>query len=223
MKGESRNIFGWLGMRQEQAILEIATFHVEATYETVDSFKKAVESFIAGDAQAKKEAIDKVREYERKADELRSDIVKRLSEGILLPPDREDLMHFVKTLDRVADWTNGAARYLGFIEEKLPEAVMDNLSKATDTIFQSISKLKDAIDSLMKNDVKATIANCSEVDRFETLADDQKKASIESIIHAKMDGPLLLITYQLTEYMEGITDKIEDASDFIKVMAIKSQ
>lgn len=34
---------------------------------------------------------------------------------------------------------------------------------------------------------------------------------------------ILLISYQLAEYMEGVTDKIEDAADFIKVVAIKSK
>ncbi len=46
---------------------------------------------------------------------------------------------------------------------------------------------------------------------------------IGSIIKAKLDAPTLLLTYQLAEYMEGVTDKIEDAADFIKVLAIKSK
>ncbi|MCM8790186.1 MAG: DUF47 family protein [Candidatus Omnitrophica bacterium] len=220
---EIRNILGWLGMAEEQSILKDAQKHVEEACKTVSFFADAIKAFIRGDLQAKMSAISNVRESEHKADLLRTKMVEELSKGILLPPDREDLMHFANTLDKIADWTNGSARLLGFIEEKLPENILTNISLATDIIVNSISKLKEAIEAVAKNDLKKAIADCSEVDRLEHDADDQKKTLIEAIIRAKMEPATLLLTYQLAEYMEGVTDKIEDAADFVKVLAIKSK
>ena len=220
---ETRNILGWLGMAEELSILQDAQKHVDETYRTVTYFAEAVSAFIRADLNAKTVAIEKVRESEHQADMLRSKMVNELSEGLLLPPDREDMMHFVKSLDRIADWTNGAARLLGFIEQKLPEAILKNISLATEIIVNSIAKLKDGIESLGKNDIKKALLDCAEVDRLEHEADDQKKMTIESIIHVKLDPPVLLLCYQLAEYLEGVTDKIEDAADFIKVLAIKSK
>jgi len=220
---EIRNILGWLGMAEEHSILEDARQHVEETYKTVTYFAQAVKAFIQGEPEAKAEAIENVRQSEHQADVLRSKMVGELSESLLLPPDREDLMHFVKTLDKIADWTNGAARILGFIEEKLPENILKNISSATELIFGSISKLKEAIGAITKNDLKKTLGDCEAVDRLEHEADDQKKLLIESIIQAKLTPTSLLLSYQLAEYLEGVTDKIEDAADFIKVIAIKSR
>lgn len=220
---ETRNILGWLGMAEEQSILKDAQRHVEETYKTVTFFSEAIRAFIQGDLNAKTIAIENVRQSEHQADVLRSKMVNELSESLLLPPDREDLMHFVKTLDKIADWTNGAARLLGFIEQKLPENVLKNVSTATEIIFNSISKLKDAIGAITKNDLKKALKDCEDVDRMEHEADDQKKVLIEAIIHANLDPTSLLLTYQLAEYLEGVTDKIEDAADFIKVVAIKSK
>ncbi len=220
---EIRNILGWLGMAEELSILKDAQKHVEEIYKTVTHFAEAVRAFIQGDLNAKTAAIENVREDEHQADILRSKMVSELSEGLLLPPDREDLMHFVKTLDKIADWTNGAARILGFIEQKLPENVLKNISSATEIIFTSISKLKEGINALSKNDLKKALLDCEEVDRLEHQADDQKKVLIEAIIHAKLEPTSLLLSYQLAEYLEGVTDKIEDAADFIKVLAIKSK
>ncbi|MBI5144642.1 MAG: DUF47 family protein [Candidatus Omnitrophica bacterium] len=220
---EIRNILGWLGMAEEKSILEDAQKHVEETYKTVSYFADAVKAFIKGDLSSKAAAIENVRESEHQADLLRSKMVNELSEGLLLPPDREDLMHFVKSLDRIADWTNGAARILGFIEQKLPENVLKNISSGTELIFTSISKLKDGIAALTKNDLKKALADCAEVDRIEHEADDQKKLLIESIIHAHLEPTSLLLSYQLAEYLEGVTDKIEDAADLVKVVAIKSK
>ncbi len=220
---ETRNILGWLGMAEEQSILQDAKKHVEETYKTVAFFADAVKAFINGDLDAKTKSIENVRQSEHQADILRSKMINILSEGILLPPDREDLMHFVKTLDKIADWTNGAARLLGFIEHKLPDNVLKNISLGTDMIVSSISKLQEAIIAVTGNDLKKGIALCEEIDRIEHDADDQKKVLIESIIHAKLEPTSLLLSYQLAEYLEGVTDKVEDAGDFLKVLAIKSK
>ena len=220
---ETRNILGWLGMAEEQSILLDSKKHVEETYKTVSYFAAAVKAFIQNDVAAKEQAIESVRQSEHQADILRSKMINELSEGMLLPPDREDLMHFVKTLDKIADWTNGAARLLGFIENKLPEDVLKNISLGTDLIVNSISKLQEAIIALTKNELKNAIALSEQIDILEHEADDQKKAMIGAIIHAKLDPVSLLLTYQLAEYLEGVTDKIEDCADFIKVLAIKSK
>lgn len=220
---ETRNILGWLGMAEEQTFLQDAKKHVEETYKTVNYFADAVKAFVQGDLNAKAVAIENVRQSEHQADILRSKMVSELSESLLLPPDREDLMHFAKNLDKIADWTNGAARLLGFIEEKIPENILLNISTATELIFTSISKLKEAIQALTKNDLKKALADCEEVDHLEHEADDQKKLLIETIIHASLSPTSLLLTYQLAEYLEGVTDKIEDAADLIKVLAIKAK
>ena len=220
---EMRNILGWLGMAEEKSILEDAKAHVEETYKTVTFFAEAVKAFIAGDVGAKARAIEEVRESEHKADILRSKMVSQLSESLLLPPDREDLMHFVKTLDKIADWTNGSARLLGFIEAKLPNDILMNISIATDMIVNSTAHLREGIAAILRNDLKAAMKECDEVGRIEHEADDQKKTLIESIIHVKLEPTSLLLTFQLAEYLEGVTDKIEDAADFVKVVAIKSK
>ena len=43
------------------------------------------------------------------------------------------------------------------------------------------------------------------------------------MIHAKMEPVTFFLCYQLAEYLEGVTDKIEDAADLVKVVAIKSK
>lgn len=220
---EMRNILSWMGMAEEESILKDSKKHVEETYQSVAYFSDAVKAFIKGDASAKTLAIEKISECEHKADVLRIKMIDSLSESLLLPPDREDLLHFVKTLDKIADWTLGAGRLLGFIEQKLPTDVLSNISKATDLIVASVSKLKDGIDEVTRNDLKKALADAQDVGRLEHEADDQKRILIGAIIHAKLEPATLLLSYQLAEYLEGVTDKIEDAADFIKVIAIKAK
>lgn len=220
---EMRNILGWLGMAEERSIIADAQKHIDATYKTVISFSEAVNAYIKGDLNAKTKAIEAVREGEHQADLLRSKMVTALSESLLLPPDREDLMHFVNTLDKIADWTNGAARLLGFIEQRLPENILREISTATELIIGAITKLKEGLAEVIRNDLNKALVACEEVARKEHEADDQKKTLIEAIIHAKLEPTNLLLSFQLAEYLEGVTDKIEDAADFIKIVAIKAK
>ena len=220
---ETGNIFGWLGMAEEHAILQDALKHVGEIYTTVVCFSEAVKGFTERNLTAKTAAIEKVRQSEQRADVLRLKMVDELSESLFLPPDREDLLHFVKTLDTIADWTNSAARILGFIERELPESILKNMSSAACLILDATSKLKDAIEALTRNDLKNALACCQDVDRREHEADDQKKLLIETIIHANLDPTSLLLSYQLAENMEGITDKIKDAAHFVRLVAIRSK
>lgn len=223
MSTEFRNIFGWLGMKQEEVMLRDAEHHVDVTYETVMNFKKAIEAYIKGDLPARDKFIEKVHQMEKEADVIRTTMVDILSESPLLPPDREDLLHFIKSLDRIADWTNSTSKLLGFLDEKLPQKIMENLSIATELIFEGISTLRNAIRALIKNDLKHAIKYSYEVNVLESKADDHKQNLIGVIIHAKLDAATLLLVYQLAEYLEGVTDKIEDAADFVRIIAIKSK
>jgi len=220
---ETRNIFSWLSKAEENSIFQDAQKHVEETHKTVVHFSEAVKAFIEKDLKAKTAAIEMVKESEHRADVLRLKMVDELSESLFQPPDREDLMHFVLTLDKITDWTSGAARILGFIEDEFPQSVLKNMSSASDLIVSSISKLKDAIEALAKNNFKETIARYEDVDRLEHEADDQKKLLIEAIIHANLGPVGLLLSYQLAEYMEGITDKIEDTAHLVRRIAIRAQ
>jgi predicted phosphate transport protein (TIGR00153 family) len=220
---ESRNIFGWLGMKQEESILKDAQDHVDITYETVVNFKNAVSAYTEGNFKAREDFVVKVRECERKADVIRNKMVDILSESPLLPPDREDLMHFAKTLDRIADWTCGTARLLNFLEERLSPEIMKNITIATDIIFDSAASLKDAIHSLTTSNLKQAIQDCLQVDKLESKADDQKQTLVGQVLHSKLEANKLLIVYNLAQALEGITDKIEDAAEHIKVIAIKAR
>lgn len=220
---EMRNILGWLGMQEERVILEDARKHVEETFQTVSSFAEAVRALVTGDLQGKMAAISRVQESERRADALKAHMIDNLSKDFLMPPDRDDLIHFAKTLDRIADRTNSAAKLLGFIEDRPPEPVLKNIATATEIIFVAVSHLRRAIEATIANDARAALEHCTNVARSEHDADDQKKTLIEAIIHADMKPATLLLSYQLAEDLEGITDKINDASDFIRSIAIKSK
>lgn len=220
---ESRNILGWISMEEEQTLMRDAEKHVDEICKTVEFLSQAVQAYVKGDLSAKTIAIENVRESEHAADIVRSKMIDTLYEGLLVPADREDLLRFVKTLDKVADWTNSAARLLGFIDARLPESIMKNISISTELIVDAVAELKAAIYAASSKDFKKTAEKCSEVDRLEHSADDQKRATIEAIILAKLDPTTLLLTYNLAEALEGVTDKVGSVSDLLRLYVMRTK
>jgi predicted phosphate transport protein (TIGR00153 family) len=220
---DTRNILAWIGAEEGRAVLDDARDHVEETCNTVRLFAEEVKAFISGDAAGRAAALEAVAKSEHEADTLKAKMVRMLSDSLLLPPERQDLLTLVKTLDKIADRTLSTGRLLAFIETRLPEGVLKNISASTELIVRSVAKLKEGIDNLLKNDAKGAIECCEEADRIEHDADDQKRVLIEAIIHASLDPTSLLLSYHLAEYLEGITDRIEDAAHLIKGFALKAR
>jgi predicted phosphate transport protein (TIGR00153 family) len=219
---EVQNILGWLGRVEGQSLLAEAEKHVEETCRTVAYLADAVKAFIAGDLGAKTFAIANVRESERRADRIVSVIVTQLTDGLLLPPDREDLLRFAKALDKIADTTNRTARLLGLVEERIPDNIQKNIAISTELIVNSVSRLRGAIRAMISKDVKGALEGCEDVERLEHEADDQKQLLLDAILHANLLPASLLLCYNLAEAMEAVTDRIATASDMIKLMGVKS-
>ena len=220
---ETRNILAWMGAEEGKAVLVHARDHIEETCNTVRHFADEVAAFIRGDTTARTAALEAAASSEQRADTLKAAMVRILSDSLLLPPDRQDLLSLVKNLDKIADRTLSTGRLLSFIEARLPDDVHAHISSSTGTIVASVAKLREAIESLIRGDAKGAVECCDEADRMEHDADDQKRVLIEAIIHARLDPTSLLLSYHLAEYLEGITDRIEDAAHLVKGFALKAR
>ena len=216
-------ILHWFANEGQRIIIKDAEEHIEETCKTVTFFAEAVTFFIKNDINAKAAALENVRESEHRADILKAKMLDKISESLLIPPEREDVMRFIKTLDKIADWTLSSARLLGFIENKIPDVVLENMAAAAGLIVSATDKLREGILALIGNDLKKAFASIDEIDRLEHEADDRKKELIESVLNAKLDPNSLILMFHLADYMEGVTDQINTAGDFIKIIAIKNK
>lgn len=220
MKG-TQNILGWLGREEGRSVMQQAEQHIQETCKTVSYLSEAVAAFLAGNLNGKTAAIGQVKESERAADKLLWRMVEELSAGLLMPPDREDLLRFVTALDKIADTTNKAARLLAFIENRPPEEILKNIAVSVQIIVKAADTLRNAIHAAVRNDAQQALAYCAEVEHFEHEADDQKRVLIAAVLHARLEAADLLLTYNLAEALESITDRIDTAAELIKRLNVR--
>jgi predicted phosphate transport protein (TIGR00153 family) len=217
-----RNILSWLGDAQAGAMMKTAELHVEETCKTVAFLSEAVKARIAGDLAGADVAIHRLKESERQADLLRAKMVTEAFTNLLSGPDREDLLRFANSLDKIANATLRAGRILSLIEKPLPERVWSNMAVGVELIVKGMGCLDNAIRSLSKNRPRETLASCVEVERCEHEADDQKRTMLVAVLHADLNAATMLLCYNLAEALEVTTDRMANVSDMLKLFALRA-
>lgn len=217
------NIFNWLGMKEEKDVLSLSTKHVKSVLSCVNTLVRVVECYQSGDSGGKHARIGETGAFEREADQHRIEMIRRISENVIAPMDREDLLKFTLTVDRIADWTYGAARLFTYLEKPLPADITSCFLSSAHRIVAGVVNLQEAIDFLLAGKHKDAIEKTLNTSRLESQEDDQKHATLGKILHSNIPTAQMLVTYNLAEHLEGITDKIEDAADFIRIIAVKTK
>ncbi len=218
----SRNIFAWLGQREEKEILTDALAHGEKSLECVRELKEALDAFFKSDRAGKEKAIANIKAAEHQGDELRRKMMEELSRGILLPPDREDLMLLNESLNDIADRAKSAARLLEFMEKPTEPELIAALVEDCLIGVKAAERLQNAISSLIKGIRQKTLEDCAQIETLEEEGDDKKRELLGLLMKSGLSGPSMLLIYELIDTVETLIDDIDQAGDLVRILAIKA-
>jgi len=223
---KSGHISVWLARKKEKEILSDCKLHADTVVATVAAMKKVIYSFCEGDLESTKRNFEVVFKQERDADNLKREILDKLSTGPFLPITREEVIRVVLTTDDVAANAKSAARKISASSSKdLPDEIKNGLTSLADMDVKIAEKMRDAFVKLLE-DPKVAIEVTHEVERMEEEIDDYRVALIENIL--KYGDKVKSITAWLmlkeaVENMENVADRSEDVADVIRSIAILSQ
>ena len=219
----TRNIFAWLGEREEKGVLNLALQHVEKSYECVLAMKDSIEALIKTDMEGKKESIGRAKNAEHAGDEIKRTIMNELSKGMFLPPDREDLILLNESLNDIADSAKGVVRLLEFFE-RTPSSAIDKLLLDDSLLaVKAGDKLKTAIDALVKSDTGRVMEDCAQIETLEEEGDDKRRELINALIKTELTPQLTILVYEMIDNLEDVIDCIKKAGDMVRILAIKAR
>lgn len=202
--------------------LEIMQRHLTITSTVVKDLHNAVDAAVKEDLKEKERYVERITSGEKEADALRRNFMVELSRGELPPTDREDLMHLMKRVDMVADWSREATRLLNVIPMKeVPESIRDACRKMVDgdiecavVLVQSIEKMQDAPQEALKA--------ADEVERKEEKVDELHENARRLLATEKsLAAGIAVLTGQLFEALETVADSCEDACDQVRVIIVR--
>ncbi len=219
----TRNIFAWLGEREEKGVLNLALQHVEKSYECVLAMKDSIESLTKNDAVGKKNNIGRAKNAEHQGDELKRTIMNELSKGMFLPPDREDLILLNESLNDIADGAKGVVRLLEFFEKEPSGEIGKLLLDDSLLAVKAGEKLNTAINALVKSDASRVMEDCAQIETIEEEGDDKRRDLLSVLIKTELSPQMTILVYEMIDNLENVIDCIKKSGDMVRILAIKAR
>lgn len=212
----------WFEKRRETKALANIQRHLALTTSIVEDLEKAIAAAVEGNDKKMRECTERLSNNERDADTLRRKVMDEISKGELSPVDREDLMHLIKRVDMVADWSRESTRVLGAIPmEQLPKSVREEFIEMVKSVKECTISLQKCVNKIMVKPEEALQA-ADDVERAEEKVDDLYEKARKLL--GKEEFPragIAILASQLFEAIEMIADACEDACDQVRIIMVR--
>lgn len=161
-----------------------------------------------------------IKKLETNADDIAHSVFDALDTTFITPFDREDIHQLTSKMDDVLDLINSAGQQIKLYK---PKELMPQFKEMVIIIIRGCEQIKVAIHELhnLKKPGKISDA-CVKINELENLADDIYHQLITELFETEKNAIELIKNKEILETLEMATDAIEDVSDILKTIIIKS-
>ena len=182
--------------------------------------REAIRSYLSGDDEDFQNRLEMVREYERKADELRKNTESMLYTYSLIPESRADILGLLENLDNVIDRAKHILQEFDVQEPDVEIGYLDLYVQVTDKSVKAVEHVVDATRAFFRNESR--MRDCiNKVDFYESEADRAglrlKKQIFQSDMHLARKHHLRYFA----DSLESLSDIAEEVSDRLSIASIK--
>ena len=213
----------WFGHRREVRAVDLMKKHLANAVSAVEDLERALSAAMKGDEELVIASIRRVDEAEKEADRLRRAIMDELASEVVSPAGREDLMHLVKRVDMIADWSREATRILEALPLKdVPREVLEECLKMARGARECAHAVRRAVDRLLISPREAL----KEADAVERLEEEVDALYMEARkVFARLapecqKAPVLILLRDLMDAIENVADWCENSCDQIRVISV---
>ena len=221
----SERIKRWFGDYRNKIVLDMVRDHLQLTKSAVHSLYGMVSAASVNPSE-KRRLYDEISDFEKRADELRREMIVKLTERDVFPTEREDLMELVRAVDWVADWSREAGRILIIIPfETSPEEVRQKALEMSKGIIRSVDILAECINVLSEDGIKA-LALADQVELLEEDIDDLYSHARMSMATLEFPGysrGALILLNEFFDALETVADWCENTVDIVRAIAVRIQ
>jgi hypothetical protein len=141
-----------------------------------------------------------------------------LHKTFIAPIDHEDISKLASLYDDVLDYIDAVTNKIYLFKIKNPDGTIKQFS---DIIVRMVEEVNEALKNIRKMKEEEINKKFEEVHRLENEADDLCDEAIAKLVQEK-DAIKILIMKDVYEFLESITDKIEDVCLVIQDIVMKN-
>lgn len=177
---------------------------------------RLLEQFLANPADDG-DVTSRIKEHERRGDQMVKDVIQKLDITFITPFDREDIHELAEVLDDVLDLVHRTASKMAMY--RIRQEVPGSRSLAKLLTEQSY-ELEAAITNL--KDTREVLRRCERVNELEHNGDAIYGETVRSIFDHVSDPVELIKLKEILETVEAALNCSEDVSDVIESIVIKN-
>jgi predicted phosphate transport protein (TIGR00153 family) len=176
--------------------------------------------FESPDPALEVETFKEIKLLETKADDIVHRVFDTLDTTFITPFDREDIQQLTSKMDDVMDFINSTSHKVQLYK---PKRMLPQFRELNLVVTRGCEQIRIAVMELhnLKNPGKINDA-CVKINELENIADDIYHQLISELFDTETDPIELIKNKEILETLESTTDRIEDVSDILKTIIIKS-
>lgn len=187
----------------------------------VTKLRETVHHYCDGSVNLAMESARQVIEQEKKADELRRAIEKKLYTGAIMPFGKEDKFALLEAIDDLADKAEIIVRLAGVSQPVIPKAVSSDIKELANKVELTAKMLEESVAALdIDMAIAIKLATKVELSR-EIVRELEFKIMTDILKKSKTVNALLL--KDLVSLVGRVADNAEDAADRVITLAVKYQ
>lgn len=208
--------------RIKRRALNLCQEHLRKIVEVVRKTVQMIDAFITNDINSISHLYDEVQRLSEDVANSKRIISQEIIEAGAILINREDFLRFTFITSEIPELCKGVSfRILAIVEHKwdLPQDIKRGISELSSAMFNAMMRLRDTVFALNYGSPQI-LERAREVEVAEKEVDNIYRRLEISLLEHEMDIPKMLIARDLIKLLEDTTDKIEDASDAARILAL---
>ena len=217
-----KKMVNWFTKRKEDSVRLGSRGHGLVVLDAVTELDMAINAMAKGQVPEAVKCIERLILCEREADRLEDKLCADVSGGELSVQEREDLIHFVRKMDQIANWSKEASIHIQLIVETnatVPENIWVEASKMSAELIPAVKYLIKILESMLA-DRTETVRNIDAVIDQEKIMDGMYFDAIKHIHLSPMDPRAVMLMRELIFSLEMAADTCKACADTISIMMV---
>jgi len=211
----------WFAKRRESNVMDGVKEHILKVNDACEEMVKTINAILKKDFEGARHAIERLYNDEKAADNIEIMLNENLSVGDLPPKEREDLMHMVKRIDRIANWVKSAARNVEVIIDakiEVPESIWKNIQNLGNRVAEGAREVKLSLDYLGEDNEKFLVHQ-RKVEKIEHEVDDFYFAvKKELMMSMSLDPRVMFVMRDIIHSLENAADNCKESVDLMHII-----
>jgi len=208
--------------RAKRRALSLCQDHLRKVIEVARKTIQMIDAFIAGDEPSITRLHDEIEKLGEEVMDSKRNVTRDLVEIGAILLNREDFLRFTYVISEIADLYKGISfRLLVMFERKwsLPQIIKEGIAELSEAVFTAMMKLREAV-FILGYSSPQIFEKAREVEVAEKRVDNIYRKLEILLLEQDLNVSTMLLVRDVIQLLEDTADKIEDASDAVRILAL---